>query len=196
MTFTHLITNDGAAIMTHLPLTDTYNPTLLQFHFAVPTPTVISPGLLVWTDLTTYFGNIPPFGSVVVTTVFTATTQVISTENSASTEGALDEYNNDLTAGSDQVPITIIDVPSTPAPAPTLDDEDDDDDTPTSAPTATPFAAFTPTPTPMATQAVTDTIQGPLYLPETGWRPINRFVVPIWGLVLLMLGWYITRQRH
>ena len=60
ITFTHLITNDGAAIMTHLPLTDTYDPAFLQFNTAVPTPTIISPGLLVWTDLTSDFGNISP----------------------------------------------------------------------------------------------------------------------------------------
>ena len=73
----HILTNDGAAFITFLPLTDTYDPAFLQFHFAVPTPTITSPpGLLVWADLTTYFGNITPFQTIVMTTVFTATAQV------------------------------------------------------------------------------------------------------------------------
>src|SRR5690606_8709332 len=91
VTFTHLITNDGAAVMTRLPLTDTYDPAFWQFISAIPTPTIISPpGLLVWPDLTDNFGDIPPFGTVVVTTVFTATTEVLTTVNRASTEGARD----------------------------------------------------------------------------------------------------------
>ncbi|HXV98995.1 MAG TPA: hypothetical protein VEC93_11285, partial [Anaerolineae bacterium] len=51
VTFTHIITNDGAALMTYLPLTDTYDPTYLDFLFAIPTPTITNPpGLLVWDD--------------------------------------------------------------------------------------------------------------------------------------------------
>jgi uncharacterized repeat protein (TIGR01451 family) len=195
LTFTHIITNDGAAIMTRLPLTDTYNPAFLQFHFAIPTPTIVSPGLLVWTDLTTFFGHIPPFGTVVVTTVFTATTQVLNTTNAARTEGALDEYNNDLTAGATQVPITIIDDSPTPMPS---DDSDDDE---TSTPAPTPTTAFIPTlsPTPTAEQGITATsvltdTSTPLYLPETGWIQTDRFVVPILGLILLIFGWHFSKN--
>jgi hypothetical protein len=64
VTFTHIITNDGMAIMERLPLTDTYDPTYLQFLFAIPTPTITSPpGLLVWDDLTTHFGDLDPLES-------------------------------------------------------------------------------------------------------------------------------------
>ena len=195
LTFTHIITNDGAAVMTRLPLTDTYNPAFLEFHFAIPTPTIVSPGLLVWTDLTTFFGPISPFNTVVVTTVFTATTQVLNTTNAASTEGALDEYNNDLTAGATQVPITIIN--GTPAPAPS--DDSDDDDTSTPAPIPTTASVPTLSPTPTAGQGITTTnvstdTATPLYLPETGWLPFDKFVVPILGVILLTVGWYFSKK--
>lgn len=177
VTFTQRITNDGAAVMTRLPLTDTYDPAFLQFISAIPTPTIISPpGLLVWPDLTDNFGDIPPFGTVVVTTVFTATTEVLTTVNRASTEGARDEYDNDLTAGEAEVPIIIIagDTPTatptaTPQSAPRDDSDDDDDDngpggslapTPVPLPTMTPSAALTVTAEAAAA--------GPQLLPETG----------------------------
>jgi len=186
ITFTHIITNDGAAMMTRLPLTDTYDPAFLVFHSAIPTPTIISQsaGLLVWADLTDDFGDLPPFSSIVVTTVFTAATQVVNTVNSASTEGAIDQYNNDLTIGATQVPITIIDDVPEAAPTPTRENHEEDEATPVA--TATPF----PTQTPVA---ITNTTTGPLYLPETGWHPVYRFVVPILGLILLAVGLTIFR---
>ncbi len=96
-------TNDGAALMTHLPPTDTYNAVNLTIQLAIlPSPT-LSPGVLVWADLTT-FGDIPPFGTA-VTTVFTAAAQFNGSVNH-STAGAM---NNALAAGwFDEVPITII----------------------------------------------------------------------------------------
>ena len=182
LTFTHIISNDGAATMIQLPvLTDTYDPAFLQFNFAVPTPTLVTPGLLVWTDLTTRFGSIPPFGTVVVTTVFTATTQVISTSNSASVQGALDEFNNDLTAGAAQVPITIIGEES-PAPTPEHSDR-------TPAPTPTPAPTLAPTATPV----ITTTSQYPVYLPETG-RAGDDWPAVITGLLLFVLGGYLLKR--
>jgi uncharacterized repeat protein (TIGR01451 family) len=169
VTFTHLITNDGAAIMTRLPLTDTYNPAFLQFKSAIPTPTIVTPpGLLVWTDLTIDFGDIPPFGTVVVTTVFTATTQVLTTVNQASTAGATDQFGNDLTAGETEVPIVIV-----PAPNPTpivpksgepedRGNDDDDDEGGLPAPLPTPTAV----PTSQLTSQTSLTL--PTTLPETG----------------------------
>lgn len=198
LTFTHIITNDGAALMTRLPLTDTYDPAFLEFHFARPiTPDIISQanGLLVWTDLTDHFGDIQPFDSVVITTVFTATTRVVNTVNQASTEGAIDVYNNILDAGATQVPITIIsDATATLTPAPADDDDDEEEaDTPTPFPTSTPTVAALAaiTATPQSTAAV----QGPLYLPETGRQMALKFAVPLAGLLLLALGWLAAGKK-
>lgn len=195
VTFTHIITNDGAALMTVLPLTDTYEPAFLAFHYAIPTPTLVTTGTLVWSDLTDYFGDLAPFQTVVVTTVFTATTQVVGTVNQASTEGALDVYDNDLTAGHAQVPITIID--QTPTATPTS--------TPTSVPTSTPQPANTPAPaqptstsapaaqTPAPTPTVTATSTTVL-LPQSG-RPATGYVVLVAALLLLSVGLAIRSRK-
>jgi LPXTG-motif cell wall-anchored protein/uncharacterized repeat protein (TIGR01451 family) len=194
VTFTHIITNDGAAVMTRLPLTDTYDPNFLEFNYALPfTPDITTPpGTLAWTNLAsvTYFGPIAPDSSVVITTVFTATTQVVNTVNRASTEGALDQFNNDLAAGSAEVPITIIG--DTPTPVPD-DDSDDDDDAPTATPvtpTATPIIIQTLTPTPLAPQGTITAAYTPLYLPETG-RVSASWLVTLLGISLMAGGGYL-----
>lgn len=210
VTFTHLITNDGAALMTYLPLTDTYNATILQFNFAIPTPTFTSPGVLAWADLTTEFGDIPPFGTVVVTTVFTAAAQFNGSVNQASTAGALDEFNNTLAAGFAQVPITIIggednDNEDNDNEDNDNDDNDNDEDIP--APTATMSVVSTATPAvaPTLEQFITNTasVTGatpvtssstPKYLPETGQWRLSGWPLLAWGLGLLALTLYLLKK--
>ncbi|MBE7474495.1 MAG: hypothetical protein DPW09_32900 [Anaerolineae bacterium] len=206
VTFTHIITNDGAALMTSLPLTDTYDPTYLDFLFAIPTPTITSPpGLLAWDDLTDYFGDIQPFATVVITTVFSATTQVLNTVNQASTEGARDQYDNNLTAGLAQVPITIINpTPSRDSDNNNDNDNDNDNDNnndTTSAPTATAVVVNTPTPTatPAANQTITTTtpitdMTTPKFLPETGLRGSNGWLILGLGSGLLLLSGYLFKE--
>jgi LPXTG-motif cell wall-anchored protein/uncharacterized repeat protein (TIGR01451 family) len=207
ITFTHVITNDGAALMIHLPLTDTYDADFLEFNYALPfTPNIITPpGTLVWTNLASpaCFGPIPGDTAVVITTVFTATTQVLNTVNEASTEGALDVYNNDLTAGAAQVPITIIGNTPTPSPAPTQededdDDEDDDDDDDDDVPTPTiPAPTFTPTPAAtLVAEFVAPDSNKPVYLPETGQSQTGWLIALLIGLSLLTLGWYLFRIKE
>jgi uncharacterized repeat protein (TIGR01451 family) len=208
VTFTQIITNDGAAIMTYLPLTDTYNALFLQFHYAIPMPTVTTPpGLLVWTDLTTDFGDLAPFQSVVVTTVFTATAQVLNTVNQASVEGARDQYNNDLTANQALVPITIID--SAPAPtndSPSEEDEEEDDDeddvndasvmpAPTAAATVVAGDAIAIVDS-MTSQSVFSGTNAPQFLPETGYREIkSRYLILMLLVVLVLVGYILRKDR-
>jgi hypothetical protein len=205
VTFTQIITNDGLAIMTFLPLTDTYDPNFLQFHFAEPPPDVVSPGLLIWTDLTNVFGDLDPFETVVITTVFTATTQVLNTVNEASTEGARDQFENELAGGRASAGITII--ADEPTPVPDDDDDDDDDDdeddvsqpvaTPVNTPTSTPTAAaLAETPALSATVAGQDVLTGsqsPRYLPETGQFELSQLDHWFLGGILLLLSWLIVK---
>ncbi len=212
VTFSHIISNDGAALMTFLPLTDTYDPAFLQFKSAVPTPSIISPGQLVWTDLTTYFGDLLPFKTVVVTTVFTATTQVITTVNQASTQGARDQYNNNLAGGLALVPIFIIGDPNiitdttdnndSDSNNNNNDDNDDDDDSivapaqPTA--TATTVAAAivaTATVNLINNQTVITEDNAPLFLPETGYRAIEGYYGVVVILLLLGVLGYLFRNR-
>jgi hypothetical protein len=204
ITFTHLITNDGAALMTFLPLTDTYDAVALQFNYAIPTPTIISPpGLLVWSNLasTTYFGPISPFQTIVVTTVFTAVTNVISAVNEASTEGAQDEYDNDMTGGQAQVPIIILPAPTdTPTPEPTPADtatpvptntpKPRQEEQPAPAPTAT----ATPIPFPTATATATS-VPFPTVLPETGRSNAVSLALLLVGVGLLAAGWAFLARK-
>ncbi|MFL7792429.1 MAG: hypothetical protein AB8I69_09840 [Anaerolineae bacterium] len=157
LTFTITITNNGFTTMTVVPLIDTYNPTWMAFSYAVPAPDIVDEvnGELTWLDLTNWAGDIPAHGTVTVTTVFTA---LISGDavNSAEVSGASDWYENELTGGSDLVPITIIEGPPTPTPttAPTSVPATRQP-APTSAPsasTATPGATPTNTPIPLLPQ--------------------------------------------
>lgn len=207
VTFTHVITNDGAAAVLTLPLTDTYDATFLEFFSAVPTPTTVitTPpvGTLAWANLVDYYGPIAPFSTVVVTTVFTATARVVDTVNEARIEGARDEFNNDLGAWSAQVPITIIDsaTPTTPkSPEGGGGDDDDDDDenetgdTSPGAPATTPVIA---TATPVTASApVTGTDSAPLHLPETGSGTAVGGLAPLIGALLVLSGWYLKRLKQ
>jgi hypothetical protein len=159
LTFTIVITNDGFTTMTVAPLIDTYDPSWLQFKDAVPPPDLVDAvgGVLTWSDVTLWTGDIPAHGMVSVTTAFTALAAVAGAANSAEVAGARDWYGNDLAGGADQVPITIIEGPTaTPAPTPAA--------TATRMPPAATPTQRAPAPVPAtATPAPT-----PVFLPESG----------------------------
>jgi len=187
LTFTIAITNDGAVTTTALSLTENYDPTIIQFSSAVPPPDFVDnmTGILTWTDITSPLGDIPAFGTISVTVVFTALTSTIDSINQASVSGAVDWYGNDLAGGADDVPITIINQP---------------------APTATPGPTNTPqpgapapanTPTPEAT--ATATAVPAAAFPETGIPPAT--VTPMTAVLALIAAIlpgtiWLWRQRH
>jgi Domain of unknown function DUF11 len=74
LTFTVRIRNTGSIVITTLPLIDEYDPTVLQPARFDPAPSSSSSGRLDWADLTALpgFGDLPPGGEFVVTTVFRA----------------------------------------------------------------------------------------------------------------------------
>lgn len=184
VTFTIAIRNDGAADITFLPLEDTYDPTLLAFNYAVPSPDLVvtTTGVISWADLTIFFGPIPGDTTITVTTVFTlidlSSTQ--GTLNQVQIAGAQDEYGNELGQGQDQVPIQIL----LPVPTPSGEDDDDKD-----APSATPA----PTLTPIPTLTPTPTSAFPTTLPETG-APTMAWPLTIVGLLLALSGWYVVKR--
>jgi len=193
LTFTIQIRNEGAAAVTYLPLEDTYDPSLLAFHYALPAPTLVvtETGLISWTDLTIYFGPIPGDTSITVTTVYTliSAASVQTTTNQARVTGARDEYSNELAAGQDQVPIHVLFPPTaTPVPTPSEGDDDEADDnraTPTLTPTYTPI----PIPTPTAT------LEFPSTLPETG-VPLKVGLLDVAGLLALGGGLLFMAARR
>lgn len=225
VTFTHIITNDSGAILTQLTLTDTYDASFLEFNTAFPfTPNITSPvGTLVWTNVATtpYFGPIQPDTAIIITTVFTALTQVIDTVNQAETGNARDEFNNDVTGDAFQVPITVIDNPDTGGgdngdnnddrnddddDDDGDDDDDDEDETSVVVPTATQPSPATPTPTTeviiaatatlTTQQTITDT-NTPRILPETGHRDglsLLWFLVSL--LIVAVIVVWLTKVRR
>jgi uncharacterized repeat protein (TIGR01451 family) len=179
LTFTITITNNGFTTMTVVPLVDTYDPNWMAFNYAVPPPDSVDEmnGELTWLDLTVGGNDVPPHGTITVTTVFTALTTG-GTANSAEVSGASDWYQNELAGGSDLVPITIIG--DTPTPVPTT--------APTSVPatrrpasTSVPASTVTPAPTP------TNTVV-PL-LPQSGEQSTKRGTGNAYaGLLVLGVG--------
>jgi len=164
LTFSISIINDGYTTMTVAPLVDTFDPAWLAFSYAVPPPDVVDTagGVLTWTDVTNWSGDIAPHGTISVLTVFTALMAIDGTTNRAEVAHASDWYSNDLTGGADDVPITIIGSP-TATPAPTVTPAQP---TPTQ-PTPKQPTPTRPAPTPLPTPTATATPVIPL-LPETG----------------------------
>jgi len=186
LTFTVVITNDGFTTMTLAPLTDMYLPEWMAFSYAVPPPDVVNPvdGIVSWTDLTDYFGNVPPHGTLSVMTVFTAMMAVDNASNYVEVSGATDWFGNDLDGGGDDVPITIIGLPATPIPTPIPTPVPTQRPAPTSVPAApTPIPAPVPTITPTPETVI-------FFLPQTGRTADAKNGPANAGLVaaLLLLG--------
>lgn len=217
------VTNDGASTITHLPLRDTYDPTILQFSHASPynpdTPPSV-PGDLRWNNLAdpAQFGPVPGDTAISITVYFTALRGIQLAHNRAEVAVAVDEYNNDLAAGADEVPITILGWPEEVEE----DDDDDDDEGPNVAATmaaqatstaqalayqATATAqalAYEATATAQAAETATAQAGGPAYLPETGLveTGANAYSNPgalallMAGLVLLLGGLLIGHRER
>ncbi len=193
VTFTINIRNNGATVLYHLPLEDTYDPAVLAFNYAVPSPLpVITPtGVLSWPNLATAFGPIPADTTITVTVVFTLTnlSGVEGDVNRAQVVGAQDEYQNTLDPGHDEVPIQVL-FPATATPTRTPHRHEEHSPTPT----WTPAPAPTPTPTAtIVTVTVVATSTFPSFLPETG-APSGNWLLVAGGLALMLGGSVLLRK--
>ena len=180
ITFTIVITNDGAVELTSLPLRDIYNPAALRFVSASPPPSAVNEpsGLLEWDDLLEITGRglLRPGEAIRITTVYIALQNVRGAVNQADVSGARDLYGNDIESSQAEVPIFIVgpdetatteataDATATTAatstPQPDEEDQPERSSTPTSAPTlaasvtsaapSAPFTSATVTTTPEA----------------------------------------------
>jgi hypothetical protein len=197
LTFTIAITNDGYTTMTVVPLLEDYDPSFLQYSYAVPPPDTVDEinGELNWDDLTDYFGDVGAQETISLTAVFTALASIDGTMNQASVSAFQDWYGNDLAGGSDLVPIIIIDnqqQTATPAATATSDSGGDNGGNNNNNATATLQAT--------ATVTATATREMAAQMPETGIPPSS----PIWPTLLLMgfvmllplFAWFIWQRRH
>jgi hypothetical protein len=190
LTFTITITNDGYTTMTVVPLLEDYDPAFLQCSFARPQPDIVDEvsGELNWSDLTVPLGDVGPQQAILITAVFTALAPIDITSNMAAVYNAQDWYGNDLAAGADQVPITIIDSGQQQTPTPTA--------TAIAQATSTPNSGGGPTVTPAATATRETAVQ----LPETGIPP-SPPAWPTWllmGLAVLLppAVWIVWQRRR
>ncbi len=181
LTFTITITNQGHVTLTRVPLVDDYNPDWMEFFYADPPPDVVitTTGILSWTNIVSWTGPIAPFQAVTITTVFTALTSANNLPlNRAEVEAVGDWYGNDWAGGADEVPITIVDRPTTtPIPTPTPTTPTPSTPTPATPAPSTPTPA---TPTPAAPEPSHTPIPVIPLLPLTG-EPSSG-----WGGLLLM----------
>ncbi|MFN2272982.1 MAG: hypothetical protein ACK2US_19230 [Anaerolineae bacterium] len=116
VTFTISIENTGSTAVDVLPLFDEYDTAYLSFAGATTSPNEgADDGLLTWYDLTGpvpngFGGNLPPGGTFVLTTVFSVTSDITVTANTARVTGALDASGLPLGAEDDDA--VVVNVPT------------------------------------------------------------------------------------
>ncbi len=152
VTYSITVTNGGTAELQGVDVTDTFDPTKLQFVSSVPAPTTTGSGTLTWTNLTHSPSDVDPqvwegAKTRTITLTFTAIGAADDTQNCASvaTDAVLDP-NSHPSAGPACVGVDILAPTATITPTPT--------NTPVT-PTAT-NTPFTPSVTPV-TPSVTST---------------------------------------
>ncbi len=98
-----VIANTGDTRIDVLPLNDTFDGAILQYVTATVAPTSSSSGALHWDDLTTALGDVAPGDSVELMVTFTAigSTHGADSDNTAATNGATDQYGDNVPDHSD-----------------------------------------------------------------------------------------------
>ncbi len=105
--YTIVVTNTGDTALATVPLTDTYDRSALQFVSASPAPQATAPaGTLTWTDLTGA-GVLAPGRSITVAVKFTARRYSGTVVNTASVDGAIDEYLDPVASVQDTADVRI-----------------------------------------------------------------------------------------
>jgi len=95
------IENRSIYSLVMIPLEDIYDPTHFTFVSATPTPDNTTNGDIVWNDLTTSLGNLPPSGVFTIYMDLMATdscTVDLEGSNLAQVAGALDSFGNPMYA--------------------------------------------------------------------------------------------------
>ena len=138
------VRNAGLVDLESVPISDFYDPSVLQFLRSVPQPSSVNEtqGVLEWDDLLAAAGvdRLRPGESIEVTTVYLALRPIDRSINQVQTRGVRDRYENEVEAERAEVPIQIVPAQQTA--------------TATSVITAT-------TPTATATSSITDTTATP-----------------------------------
>lgn len=108
VTFEIVVTNDGTTDITTLPLADSYDETYLEFSSASPSIDATAAGVLLWSDLASP-ADLPVGASTTVTVTFTAIANPpsLSTIDTATATGVIDQYGDPAPPVSDTDSIMI-----------------------------------------------------------------------------------------
>jgi len=107
ITFTVQVENTGGVPLTVVPLSDTYDPTYLEFVRATVSPDSTTPaGTLTWNDLTGS-GDLAPGASITVKVVFRALAETSSTTNTATVSGVRSAGGQTLPDKSSDITFSI-----------------------------------------------------------------------------------------
>ncbi|UCE18874.1 MAG: hypothetical protein JSV84_00535, partial [Gemmatimonadota bacterium] len=102
--FEILLENTGSAILTTVPLSESYDPLCLSFESASPLQTTQAPGSVTWDNA----GPIVPGGNWTVLVKFTAIALCGVSIDTATVKGAEDEYGTPLPDQSDTSQVNIV----------------------------------------------------------------------------------------
>lgn len=147
------IRNAGLVDLEEVPISDFYDPSVLQFLRAVPQPSSVNEtqGVLEWSDLLAAAGvdRLRPGETIRISTVYLALRPIDASINQVRTRGVRDRYENEVEGEQAEVPIQIIPAQATATPTSvlTVTATAITTDTATSTATATPTSAVTVTST-------------------------------------------------
>lgn len=112
ISYTIQVTNTGTTVIDVLPLSDTFNDDELTFVSSTPSPTSVGSGEIVWSDLTTTFGNQANGGVVTVSVNFTVKEKADPIVNTATVENATDVNDDTPPTVSDDDQTAVVTNPS------------------------------------------------------------------------------------
>ncbi len=106
------IRNAGLVDLESVPISDFYDPSVLQFLRAVPQPSSVNEtqGVLEWDDLLAAAGvdRLRPGETIRISTVYLALRPIDASINQVRTRGVRDRYDNEVEAEQAEVPIQIV----------------------------------------------------------------------------------------
>ncbi len=102
------IENTGDTTITHLPLTDEFDPAMLQFASALPPADSVTSGTVGWADLTASLGDLAPGETATVTVTFTAVGVGDSVNAAVVADGtATDEHGDRVPGDRGELPFGV-----------------------------------------------------------------------------------------
>ncbi len=151
------VRNAGLVDLESVPISDFYDPSVLQFLRSVPQPSSVNEtqGVLEWDDLLAAAGvdRLRPGESIEITTVYLALRPIDRSINQVQTRNVRDRYENEVEAERAEAPIQIVPAQQTATATSVITAT-------ATTPTATATSSITDTATATTTSTATQTASG------------------------------------